>query len=272
MREKQNVSITQMAQHTRISVRHLQSLEEAAYGRLPGGMYNRAILRAYCDCLGVDPGDYLRRYEREITPIHDEQVKPRHAPRVPIIAPKSHPIAIWTCGLLIAVAALYASKDWIASIFSPYLTRPVPELATITVIPTPPGASRGQAAASADDLQAAEGDIALLQARASVPASPAETGESNSLQGALRLSVEVVDDCWISLHSDGSQVLVRLLKPGEGHTYAATERFYVVIGNAAGVQLKINGMPLKSLGEPGRVVRLAITEQNLHELLAKSTG
>jgi len=34
-------------------------------------------------------------------------------------------------------------------------------------------------------------------------------------QGKFVLTVEVVDDCWVSLDSDGNRVLVRLLRPGE---------------------------------------------------------
>src|SRR5687767_5082624 len=66
-REKQNISLRQVADGTHISFRHLESLEEGNYDRLPGGVYNRAFLRSYGEFLGLDTKSLLERYDFETT-------------------------------------------------------------------------------------------------------------------------------------------------------------------------------------------------------------
>ena len=73
-RESLNISLAQVANDTRISLRHLESLENGSYYDLPGGMYNRAILRAYCDELGLDKDEILRCYEEEKSPREEKPV------------------------------------------------------------------------------------------------------------------------------------------------------------------------------------------------------
>ena len=74
-RQKRNISLAQIAADTRISLHFLESLEEGRYSELPGGMYNRAFLRAYCERLNLNQQDILNRYEAEISPPMDRVLK-----------------------------------------------------------------------------------------------------------------------------------------------------------------------------------------------------
>jgi len=265
LREEKNVGLDRMAQDTRISIRHLRSLEEGRYQDLPGGMYNRAFLRAYCEYLGTDAQEYLERYRAEAGAAAGEVQQPLPQASPCNLAPsRSHPLAVWTAGLLLSVAGLYFSRDWISAVFSPYFSRPAPTI--LVDLDHPHGDMMSAHAAREAPAPLRVSDEAPQAAASQEPAA----GEM--AQGKFVLTVEVVDDCWVSLDSDGNRVLVRLLRPGEDHTYAADQGFFLVLGNAAGVHLKVNGMPLKPLGKPGSVVKLAITEQNLQELLAKTAS
>jgi len=89
----------------------------------------------------------------------------------------------------------------------------------------------------------------------------------------MRLEFEVYKDCWISVRSDGKQVASQIFQAGRSsQLFMASENFYIILGNAGGVRLKINGEPLKPLGKMGEVVRVLINEQNIKDLLAKSSG
>ena len=77
-REQAKISLQQVADQTRITLRHLENLEEGRYDQLPGGMYNRAFLRAYCECLGLDSAKFLKRYQGEVPqPENSVALKPR---------------------------------------------------------------------------------------------------------------------------------------------------------------------------------------------------
>ena len=62
------------------------------------------------------------------------------------------------------------------------------------------------------------------------------------------------------------------MDPGDVQRLYATEQFFLILGNAGGVHLKINGKSAKPLGKPGEVVKILINEKNLHEYLDQSPG
>ncbi|HKQ61727.1 MAG TPA: helix-turn-helix transcriptional regulator, partial [Candidatus Polarisedimenticolaceae bacterium] len=54
-RELRNLSLREVAEATKINVRHLEALERNDFARLPGGVFNRGFVRAYSEFIGVDP-------------------------------------------------------------------------------------------------------------------------------------------------------------------------------------------------------------------------
>jgi cytoskeletal protein RodZ len=275
-REKQKLSLSQIAADTRISLRHLSNLEQGNYSQLPGGMYNRVFLRAYGDYLGLDGDSLLQRYKTETAAPEDTESKiPPGSSRSLREASRLHPMLTWSIALALTVAGLFISRNWISSVFSPYVAS---HPSTSVTSDAQPGSLSGDQPA----ISQFEPSAALRQAEGSLEAqnlqAPVSTGNPAFADieysvGALHLRFEVVDSCWISLSSDGEPTFVKLLKPGESRTFAADDRFYVIIGNAAGVNLMINGRPVKPLGKSGEVVRMLINEQNMRNLIKdKSMG
>ena len=62
-REARKVALEEIAQGTKISVRHLRSLEDDQFAELPGGVFNKGIVRAYVRFLGLDETEWLNRYD-----------------------------------------------------------------------------------------------------------------------------------------------------------------------------------------------------------------
>ena len=54
-RDVRGVSLREIAEGTKISVRFLQALEEDRLDVLPGGLFPRAFVRQYALFLGLDP-------------------------------------------------------------------------------------------------------------------------------------------------------------------------------------------------------------------------
>ncbi len=291
-REKRKISLAQIAADTRISLRHLESLEEGRYADLPGGMYNRAFLRAYCERLNLDQRAIIQRYEAEILPLSEKSLKPKvHIP------PQStslriSPVVVWSLMLLISATGLFFSRKWISAVFSPYFShtqsggvrfeRKMPPPDHVAALPsgssapatTAPVAPPPAAAAVQPDSIAAGPTTpspAVLPSGTTVqpaaipaaeavspPASPAST---------LRLEITATGECWISVDHDGAPAIRKVLKPGEVQSFGARERFLVILGNAGGVNMKINGKPVKPLGKPGEVIKLPIDAKSLPDLI-----
>ena len=53
-RERRRLTLQQIAQSTKIPLRHLDALERDEFEALPSGMYRRAEVRAYADAVGLD--------------------------------------------------------------------------------------------------------------------------------------------------------------------------------------------------------------------------
>ena len=260
-REKRKVSLDQIAAETRISLHHLEKLEEGRFGELPGGMYNRAFIRAYCEYLKLDQQEMLRRYEAELSPAVEKPPKPRKSiPQENPLAPH-YPIIAWTLMLLISATGLFFSRKWIASVFSPYFSHsPV-----VTVRYQPPPQVRLPPPQPELPLTSPAAPVVAQADASAIPSSP-------MLALPLRLDVEVTEECWISIYSDGQPAARKLLEPGEAQTFGATEQFAITVGNAGGIRLKINGRPARPLGKSGDVVKVLINDKNLQDFIDQTSG
>jgi cytoskeletal protein RodZ len=279
-RERRNFTLRQVADDTRISLRYLEALESGQYRTLPGGMYNRAFLRSYAECIGLDPQKAIEQYETEIAAQGDKAPRTKAARPVKHREPvRLHPLMIWSVMLLFSIAGLYLSRNWISAAFSPYFAHrpPIPEPSRNT---TPPPAQPVAAVESTAGTAPRLLQNSLPVPPQSTPASaqeptaapPSETASPSDGSHALRIEFDVLDKCWVSVNSDGTRVLVRLLEPGAHQTFDASERFYIVLGNAGGVRLRINGRPARPLGKLGEVVRVLITTQNISDFLENPPG
>ncbi|HVG56293.1 MAG TPA: helix-turn-helix transcriptional regulator [Vicinamibacterales bacterium] len=55
LREARGISLRDIADHTKLSVRALEALERNDLSRLPGGIFSRGLVRAYAEQIGADP-------------------------------------------------------------------------------------------------------------------------------------------------------------------------------------------------------------------------
>jgi cytoskeleton protein RodZ len=274
-RERRNIPLEQIAQETRISLRHLQSLEEGRYSDMPGGIYTRAFIKAYCEILNLDHQDILQKYEAELSPHPEKPAKSQsYIPQRKSFF-WSNPIFAWSLMLIISATGLFFSRDWISSVFSPYFSQ------------TPPALLKHETAAEPKIMpvhRSEQLDVISTSnlAPSDVPISPAsnpestgpnlETVSTSDPSSSLRLEFEVTEKCWVSVESDKGRVIRRVLEPGEAQSFDAAEHFFIVIGNAGGVHLRINGLPAKPLGKPGEVVKMLINSKSLPDLIKQTTG
>jgi cytoskeletal protein RodZ len=61
-RELRGISLREVADATKISLRFLEALERNDFDCLHGGLYNRGIVRAYCEHIGVDAEAMVNAY------------------------------------------------------------------------------------------------------------------------------------------------------------------------------------------------------------------
>src|SRR5262245_59776789 len=79
-REARHLTIQQVAETTKISSRHFTSLERGDIRRWPGGMYRRAMVRAYAQAIGLNVEETVRRFLAVFPPDQDEAPVPPSPP------------------------------------------------------------------------------------------------------------------------------------------------------------------------------------------------
>jgi hypothetical protein len=63
-RRSKGVSLEEIAERTKISLRFLQAIEAEEFEKLPGGIFNTSYLRQYSAAIGIDETELLDCYNR----------------------------------------------------------------------------------------------------------------------------------------------------------------------------------------------------------------
>ena len=66
-REERGISISEVAEQTRISPLYIKSIEEDNYKPLPGGIFNKGFLKSYARYVGYDEHEALQEYSQIVT-------------------------------------------------------------------------------------------------------------------------------------------------------------------------------------------------------------
>jgi cytoskeleton protein RodZ len=287
-REKREIPLAHIAAETRISLRHLESLEEGRYSDMPGGIYNRAFLKAYCEILDLNVSDVLRRFDAELALASDKSSRNRVHKSPQNRSFNFGRFFAWVSVLVIAGVGAYFGKQWITTAFSPHFSHTAvsagrhepenppqnPETAKNTIAPSPhPEALAPSSQATtpaAKELPASPAPPEPL--RAAEAAGQPLSALQPALTQTIRLEVIATERSWVSIERDGVPAFRKNMDPGDIRSFDAAEKFLIIVGNAGGVNLKLNGKPVKPLGGPGSVVRVLIDRTNLQDFLDQTAG
>ncbi|MCP5109577.1 MAG: helix-turn-helix domain-containing protein [bacterium] len=64
-RARRGVTLEQIAQSTKISLRFLRAIEAEQFEQLPGGIFNTSYIRQYAAAVGLDEDTLLASYHRQ---------------------------------------------------------------------------------------------------------------------------------------------------------------------------------------------------------------
>jgi cytoskeletal protein RodZ len=68
IRRNRGISLEQIADATKISVRSLEAIEQGDFAKLPGGIYNTSYIKQYARAIDYDEHALLAAYQRETAP------------------------------------------------------------------------------------------------------------------------------------------------------------------------------------------------------------
>jgi cytoskeletal protein RodZ len=290
-RERQQVSLQEVAAATKIQLKFLEALEHDAYDQLPAAPFVVGFLRAYAQYIALDPEMVLTAYRS----LHRTPEPPEVARRpAPVPTPLFQHGQVVRLGVFLAVFGLLTgvvvhemrrhqqTRSLVASF--PAVLPGQEEHATDTSRSAAPMAPRielsGAASAvipmsSAPAARGEQGpDLTMLGAsEAASPAAPpaapsiSQAGEGGGAEspGVLVLQARALADTWLRIEIDGDKRQTVRLTSGKSVQWEAHERFRLTVGNVRGTKLVLNGqeIPLRS-GRSNVMRDVLLTRTLLH--------
>lgn len=255
-REAHGLTIDDLSRITKIGKPTLVAIETSDVRRLPAAIYTRGFVKAFAREVGLDSERTADEYLAAIMPIaaHAPVDDAGHLPPVtrPADAPSRTGYGVgdvladnsvnqfgWVT-TMVAVIGLIAYLGYLGS-SSGNDPQDTPE-ATL------------QEPAVPDVARAAQDDVLGPDA-------------TRAAGGPLRVELRTQGPCWVVISVDGEQVLARLLRAGEHHTFDVETEAVMRVGDPAALTLMINGQPGRRLGAAEEPVDIRITRTNFREYL-----
>ncbi len=300
-REFRNLELTRVAEKTKISLPYLERIEAGDWDFLPH-TYVRAFLRTYAQAVGLDISQVLEQFDSIVdepavplpgyNTLEAKGVQPSQKPAKPkkkqsevkkttdeekemtfsLASEEEKPTAkrsegggggpwlLWLIGLLVVVLAGGGAYLYYMDREKP--TEPPEEMPFEEVVRDHESMVSGVEREEPEQRQTEPAEGSERETRDDTQTSVAPEPARLSLVAQAR------DRCFLKVNVDGQEAPVAeaVLEKDMTRSFPADSLFRVVIGNAAGIRLLLNGEDLGEFGEPGRVVTMTITAQGITNL------
>jgi cytoskeleton protein RodZ len=215
-----------IAAQTKICCAILSAIENDQFEHLPRGSYRRNFVRQYARALGLDEEDAIVAFHRQ----HEEP--PVALPS----APKSHPLRHLRGVAYLSLAALAIAGFYKVGIYQ----YPVRKYSVVGQLP-------GK--------------------RSEPPPEPAAAKAPESDPGPpVRAVFTMTEPVWVSVSCDGKPAYTGVLPEKESRSFEASSAVRVLIGNAGGLTITLNGRPVGPIGGHGETQLLELTPHGTRRL------
>ncbi len=207
---------------------YLQSIEDEDWSAIAAPVYVRGFIRTYARFLGLDPERAVERFNSSLA---DQGQKPHET--VVTAAPRRRPsLWLWLASTAALLLVAFVGYEYYVFQTGEKTAAPASVVGLASPGPSAPAAT-----------------AAPRQAPAPKPVAVAPK---------RTLEVRLTQRSWLSVDVDGTQRLEGIFPAGtrkEFHGKSALVR----AGNAGGVDLKVNGKELGSMGAAGEVTDRSLT-------------
>ncbi len=267
-RERQGLSREQITEKTRMRTQVVEAIENEAWGSLPPPVFVRGFLRAYAKVLGIS--------QEAVIELYAKRVPPESPGQIPHLEPSGNRRRrLWLAlVLLVVLAALYglwlSYPSFQVSQGSRETEKRDREVASQTVpaekkvspLPSEPAVQSPPPVRPAEE-PAKEEAAPVQSANLEAPPGPLRNesparDRANDEDGWLSLTGIVKERTWLRITIDGKEEKEYLFQAGSKPQWRGKKSFYMIIGNAGGIDFDLNGKRVGDLGKPGQVIRLTL--------------
>ncbi len=233
-RESRGVNLREVAEQTRITMRHLEAIEADDYKALPGGICNKSFIKSYARAVGFPEARALELSERSAraTGLHTDEVA-TSPQRSRVYTGESSRSPLMTYGLSVLIVGLLALVVYAGLQY--YRRGEAVQGGGADATPTPAAAQQQPAAAQPSPPPAADG---------------------------FKVQVRSTRMFWLtSWQDEDKKKRGRMIKPDAPEEFepASALNLHYDQGSAEALQVSVNGRPLKA---PADTTTWTITKDN----------
>ena len=260
-REKSNLTLQSLHQRTRIDAKFLQAIEDGNF-EIIDEVFIRAFIKAYAKNVGLNELETLKKFDLAKSGLltDDEPKEAHHETDVNPSAQKKKVVftsenlatpyndskqrggidpRLYFLGAIVIVIAVAAYIIF------------VPGNSGQIIIDTPKSVS-------VDDTPKIERFDLIEADTISIP--------RETIADSITLNISASVRSWIRVTSDSSNVYEFTLQPNQSKKITADSLFNLLIGNAGGIKIELNGKPLEFEGKMGEIKNIRIDTSGIKYL------
>lgn len=293
-RTAQKITLEEIAAKTSIRLAVLKAIEAEANDQLPAKVYTVGFVRSFALEVGLDPDEVVQRYHAHRSSETDEKKGPIWDHKYETYTDFNKYFR-WLFILLAGVVLILVAW-WGYFWLWPQISERIPAKLKIGFVHTESEkpdsievatpVSSLDSSSSSDMKKEASSDQPVLPAgdttevkkmtRAQTKQPPLESAKSEpagsvgpesqtnepvetiNTSSGYKLKIVAVATTWLRITRDGDSPQEYTLLQGDQKELVASSRVNLLIGNAGGVKLTVNGQPYPIKGEKGKVVKISI--------------
>ncbi len=232
IRLEKGISLEEISNETKISVDSFLLIEKEDTDRLPVEIFVKSFLRAYAKAVGADEEEAVRRYELSGFTLKKSD---EYEAESESFSNKFWLHLILSLGTLLCIIIL-------SVLLSPIFREQT--------------SLNGQVNQQIASKNIQGNSIKFPKDNDSTQCIDNKTSEN--ITQKLLLSIIAVEETWIKVSIDDLRAKEYSLMTGDRLELEATSDFDLIIGNATGVNLTLNGKPVRIEGKSGQIVNVQI--------------
>lgn len=237
-RQRAGLTVARVSEVTRIRETVIRAIERDDFSVCGGNFYARGHIRSIARTIGIDPEPLVQDYD-------DAHGGSPQAVRASEIFEPETPIKI----------AERRRPNWSAAMAAALVL-----LVFYAVFRLLTGGSGGEEQVATAPRAKPNAPPVQATASPSPSPSPSETDESVAVapRDEVVVSIRAIANCWVSVRdAAGDRRFEGILRKGQTREWKDDKRLRLVIGNAGGAALTVNGKDLGKPGGTGEVVRVS---------------
>lgn len=261
-RLERGVDLCTLAARTKINIKYLEAIEADDRQSLPSSFFYKSFVDQYARSLSLDTQEIDAEVDRVLSadaplplPGYESVVSRNVSPLTSELhSRRTYVSAAALVLVVVACAGVYALwRDWRPRFSVPAVIESVRSFGR-----TSSPAKRTQRPAVT--LASVARSEAPSEAIASQPATP--PGDPSPPGYKVMLDLLAHEPTWVAVSSDGKPVFSGILQPNQSKTVGSKESARMRVGNAAGIEVRLNGKLLGPLGARGQVLIVLFTPDN----------